>query len=76
MKEVTIWSIMGCPACRHAKMFFMQNNIKYEEKLIGENCTPEEFKIAFPNHRTFPQIVIDGKHIGGYTDLLEYSRNN
>ena len=23
----------------------------------------------FPNARTFPQIIVDGNHVGGYDDL-------
>lgn len=76
MKEVIIWSILGCPACRNAKMFFMNKNIEYDERIVGDNWTKEDFNKAVPNARSYPQIFIDGKHIGGWTDLLEYSKNN
>lgn len=76
MKEVIIWSRLGCPACRYAKMFFMEKKFFYEERVIGDGWTQQDFNEAVPNARTVPQIFIDGNHIGGYTDLLEYSRTN
>jgi len=34
--------------------------------------TREEFFLQFPNARTFPQIIIDDEHVGGYTDLEKW----
>jgi glutaredoxin 3 len=31
----------------------------------------QEFVVATDGARTVPQIVIDGKHIGGFTELTE-----
>lgn len=76
MKKVIIWSILGCPACRNAKMFLMQKNMEYEERIVGDKWTKEDFNKAVPNVKTYPQIFIDDKHIGGWSDLLEYSKHN
>jgi glutaredoxin len=31
----------------------------------------EEFVTLFPSAKTFPQIVVDGIHVGGYADFQE-----
>lgn len=76
MKEVIIWSRLGCSACRNAKMFFINKNISYEERVIGDNWSQEDFNKAVPNAKTVPQIFIDGNHIGGWADLVKYTTEN
>ena len=39
-----------------------------------EDITAAFFK-KFPNVRTVPQIVWEGKHIGGYTELSEWLKD-
>jgi glutaredoxin len=43
----------------------------YEYKLFGKDFTREELMETFPGARTFPQIIVDGQKIGGYTELKE-----
>jgi glutaredoxin len=46
--------------------------LPYKYYTVREDITIEEFKEMFPEARTVPQIVVDGKHIGGYTELEHY----
>jgi glutaredoxin 3 len=46
-----------------------QREIKFEERKIGDGWTKEELLEEIPTARTLPQIVIDGKVIGGFTEL-------
>ena len=39
---------------------------------LNEDFNREQLLEKFPNARTFPQITIDGKSIGGYTEFYEY----
>lgn len=71
MKAV-IWSKYYCPWCDRAKSLLEMKGIKFEEKKIGDGYTKEELLEEIPNARTVPQIIIDGKLIGGYTDLEKY----
>lgn len=72
MGNVIIWSKVGCPACRKAKLFFIEKGMNYEERIIGEKYSYEDFQEMVPNAKTVPQIFIDDKHIGGWSDLQEY----
>ena len=70
-KKVEIFSKSNCPYCDMAKNFFDQKDIKYIE-YNADN--PDVFKKMLemnPAARTVPQIFIDNKLIGGYTDLIE-----
>ena len=49
-----------------------QKEIVYEERMIGEGWTTEQLLEAVPNVRTVPQIVLDGKLIGNYDNLVEH----
>jgi glutaredoxin len=42
---------------------------KVEYKMIGTDFSAADVRTLFPGARTFPQILVDDKHIGGYTDL-------
>lgn len=71
MKAV-VWSKYHCPFCDKAKALLQMKGIAFEEKKIGDGYTKEELLEAVPNARTVPQIFLDGKLIGGFTDLEKY----
>lgn len=69
MNEVIVWSKYHCPYCDQAKALLNQKGIKFEERKIGDGYTKEELLEEIPNARAVPQIVIDGKSIGGFNEL-------
>ncbi len=75
MKKIEIFTLDYCPFCMKAKLFFDNHNLKYDEipcEDDEENKRKElTEKFNLPSLATFPQIVIDGKHIGGYSDLID-----
>lgn len=77
MKAV-VWSKYHCPYCDQAKALLKQKGIEFEEKKIGDGYTKEELLEAVPTARTVPQIFLDDKLIGGFTELkklLEQERD-
>jgi glutaredoxin len=71
-KNVEIYSKSNCSFCDKAKYYFDQNDITYQEHNVEIS---ETFKILLernPNARTMPQIFIDDRLIGGYTDLMDF----
>jgi len=71
MKAI-IWSKYHCPYCDQAKALLRQRGIPFEERKIGDGYTKEELLEAVPTARTVPQIFIDDKLIGGFTELKTY----
>lgn len=72
MTRAIVWSKYHCPYCDQAKALLKQHNIAFEEKKIGDGYTKEELLEAVPNARTVPQIFLDGKLIGGFTELKQH----
>lgn len=70
--QVIIWSKYHCPYCDQAKALLTQKGIEFEERKIGDGYTKEDLLEAVPTARTVPQIIIDGKSIGGFTELKQY----
>lgn len=70
--HVILWSKYHCPYCDQAKALLKQRGIPFEERKIGDGWTKEELLESLPSARTVPQIVIDGKNIGGFAELTKY----
>ena len=70
--SVLIWSKYNCPYCEQAKALLNSRNISYEERKIGDGWTKEDLLESVPNARTVPQIFIDGKLVGGFTELKKH----
>jgi glutaredoxin 3 len=67
--KVTIYSKTYCPYCDRAKALFKAKNVSYEEIKVDD--TPEEY-VKLKERTglmTVPQIFINDKLIGGFTDL-------
>jgi glutaredoxin 3 len=71
MKAI-VWSKYNCPFCDQAKALLSQKGIVFEEKKIGDGFTREDLLEAVPNARTVPQIFLEDKLIGGFTELKKY----
>lgn len=72
MLRVTIYSSANCVFCDRAKSMLQKWNIEYSEVAIDrDNEAMREFVEVTQGARTVPQIIIDGKPIGGFTELTE-----
>lgn len=65
---VEIWGKPVCPYCEKAKALSRQEGLNYVYHQLDEDFTIEELKEKFPNAKTFPQITVDGKYIGGFQE--------
>lgn len=72
MTKAVVWSKYHCPYCDQARALLELRGIEFEERKIGDGWTREDLLEAVPGARTVPQIVLDGKLIGGFTDLKKY----
>jgi len=70
--QAIVWSKPNCPYCEQAKTLLNNKGIAYEERKIGDGYTKEDLLEAVPNARTVPQIFLDGKLVGGFTELKEH----
>ncbi len=69
-----IYTVDYCPYCKKALAFFDEHNIQYTRHRIVDNEAQMRKKLGemydIKGDVTVPQIIIDGKRIGGYTDLI------
>ena len=67
--EILIYSKVPCPYCVSAKSFLDQRELVYKEiDLTGQPDEIEKMKEK-TGWRTVPIILINGKLVGGFTDL-------
>jgi len=70
--KATVWSKYNCSFCDQAKKLLELNGIEFEERKIGDGYTREDLLEAVPTARTVPQIFLDDKLIGGFTELKQH----
>ena len=71
--NVTVWSKNPCPYCDQAKALLKSRGIEFEERnLTTGNWTKEQLLEAVPTARTVPQIIINDRIVGGFTELRKY----
>jgi glutaredoxin 3 len=72
MARVTVYSTGTCPYCTKAKQLLQKWNVPFDEVRVDvDKSKLREFAQVTKGARTVPQIVIDGKCIGGFTELTE-----
>lgn len=72
MSKIIVWSGPGCIYCEQAKGLLQSKGLEYEERKLGSGWTKEQLFQDIPSARTIPQIVVDGKVIGGLDGLKQY----
>ena len=68
--KAEIYSRNNCVFCDKAKIRLDKYNPKIY--MLNKDYTREEFFQKFPNAKTFPQIIINDKHIGTYNELEKW----
>jgi glutaredoxin 3 len=72
MARVKIYSTATCPICDKAKALLDKWRIPYQEARVDQDRDALREMLELTNHaRTVPQISIDGKWIGSFSELTE-----
>ena len=66
--KVEIFSKQQCPFCVQAKSLAEREGHDLTYKMLHEDFDRETLMETFPGARTFPQIIVDGEKIGGFTE--------
>ena len=75
--KIVIYSKPQCPFCVQAKALAEREGHDLTYKMLDEDFDRETLMETFPGARTFPQIIVDGEKIGGFTEfkaLVEASK--
>ncbi|KQY77108.1 MULTISPECIES: glutaredoxin 3 [unclassified Brevundimonas] len=75
MADIIIYTKPGCGYCHAAKALLDEKGADYTEIVASSDPAKKQEMIQKSGGRmTFPQIFIDGKHIGGSDDLHALDR--
>lgn len=69
-----VYSKDGCPYCTKVEQVLELSNLQYVVYKLGEDFSREEFYNEFGQGSTFPQVIVDEKHVGGCTDTVKFLR--
>ncbi len=67
---IKMYTLAVCPYCSAAKRLLTERGFEYEEINIEREGISREKLVELTGGRTVPQIIINGKPIGGYDNLL------
>ena len=73
--KIKIYSTSWCGPCSSAKRLLTERGFSFEEIDIEEKGMSREDLFDITGGRTVPQIVADGKTIGGFDDLQILENN-
>ena len=72
--NIEIYSKTSCVFCEKAKITLQKHNPKIY--MLDKDFSRDDFFKKFPNARTFPQIIINNKQVGGYSELKKWLEKN
>ena len=72
--EISIYSKPNCVFCDKAKIRLQKYNPKIY--MLDKNYNRDDFFKIFPQAKTFPQIIINNDHVGGYQELEKWLEKN
>ena len=70
--KFTVYSKDGCPYCTKVQQVLELAQLQHVVYKLNTDFTRDEFYSEFGEGSTFPQVIVDDKHIGGCTDTVQY----
>lgn len=70
MPKIEMYSKAGCPFCIRAKRLLDEKGAKYIDIPAAMDRDKRKEMNERSGRNTFPQIFIDGQHIGGCDDIF------
>lgn len=76
MAEVTIYTKPMCPYCHRAMDLLDKKGVAYTEiEAAFDPAKKQEMMQRSAGRATFPQIFINGQHVGGCDDMMALERD-
>jgi glutaredoxin 3 len=67
--DVSIYLTPWCPYCRAAKQLLGDKKVRYVEIDVDDRPDLRKWLVTATGQRTVPQVFINGKSVGGYSDI-------
>jgi glutaredoxin 3 len=75
MSRITIYTTRWCGFCVRAKTLLDSKGLAYEEVGLDDDPAFRQRVFDLTGNWTVPQILVDGRPIGGYTELWRLDRD-
>jgi glutaredoxin 3 len=75
MKSITVYSTEPCGHCRDAKALLQKRGVDYEEINLAKDPDGRAKLAQRTGLMSFPQVVIEGRTLGGFRELVELDRS-
>ena len=69
MPKVQVYSKQQCAYCVRAKALLTKKGVTFEEIDVEQDDAKRAWLVEASGQRTVPQIFVDGRPLGGFTDL-------
>lgn len=75
MADVIIYTRDGCPYCTRAKSLLSTKGADFQELNISDNPGYRQEMMDRSGRSTFPQVFVNGQHLGGCDDIFALDRD-
>jgi glutaredoxin 3 len=72
--NVTIYTTAYCGFCTRAKRLLNEKSVQYTEIDVESRPDLRTWLVKASGQRTVPQVFINGKSVGGFSDISELDR--
>jgi glutaredoxin 3 len=69
--QIRMYTKKYCSFCYAAKNLLAKRGLEFEEIPVSGDANAQQQMRELSGRTTVPQIIIDGKPIGGYTELVD-----
>ncbi len=69
MSRIQIYTKHVCPYCDRAKALLHRKGVRYEEIDAEGDDALRAWLVEATGQRTVPQIFVDGRSLGGFSDI-------
>ena len=71
-----VYTKEGCPYCDKVKEVLQLTGSSFVVYNLDEHFDRDSFYGEFGQGSTFPQVVVDGKKLGGCVDTVQFLKEN
>jgi glutaredoxin 3 len=75
MAQIQMYTTRWCGYCVRAKTLLQSRGLELEEIFLDDDPAFRQRLLELTGSWTVPQILIDGRPIGGYTELWQLDRS-
>jgi glutaredoxin 3 len=75
MTQIQVYTTRWCGYCVRAKTLLQSRGLEFEEIFLDDDPAFRQRLLELTGSWTVPQILIDGRPIGGYTELWQLDRS-